>query len=164
MRPLIISALTVTLIGCTWVAPKQTQQASLMGYGAASALQMYLKIVAKTKKAIAANKNGHRHGSKTHTHTRNAKSNAVPNVSPSVQLNDKSNVSINAKSTAAAKTETPQTPQPDSTSNTSINANSTAATNTETTQSSQPDDKLDPVIKKRCQQSQRRSRIQYLSS
>jgi hypothetical protein len=145
MRPFIISALAATLIGCTWVAPKQTQQASLMGYGAASALQMDPNSVAKPKRAIAAKKEGRRHRRKTiTTHTKSAKSNIVPNVSSSVQLNDKSNASINAKSTVAAKTETPQPPQPDSTSN----ANSTAAAKTETAQSSQLDDKLDPVIKK----------------
>jgi hypothetical protein len=140
MRPFIISALAATLIGCTWVAPKQTQQASLMGYGAASALQMDSKSVAKPKRAIAAKKEGRRHRRKTiTTHTKSAKSNIVPNVSSSVQLNDKSNASINAKSTVAAKTETPQPPQPDSTSN----ANSTAAAKTETAQSSQLDDKSD---------------------
>jgi hypothetical protein len=58
MRPFIISALAATLIGCPFVAPKQTQQTSLMGYGAASALQMDSKTGAKTKRAIAAKKRG----------------------------------------------------------------------------------------------------------
>jgi hypothetical protein len=56
MRPFIVSALATTLIGCTGAAPKQTQQTSLMGYGAASALQMDSKTVAKTNRAIAAKK------------------------------------------------------------------------------------------------------------
>jgi len=167
MRPFIISALAATLIGCTGVAPKQTQQTSLMGYGAASALQMDLK----TKRAIAAKKSAHRHGSKEVSRTKNAKSNTVPNVASSVQPNDKSNTLINGQSSVAAKTETAQS---DSTSNASINANSTAAAKTETAQSSQPagtsnvsinpestaiakteipqssqlDDKLDSVLKK----------------
>ena len=167
MRPFIISALAATLIGCTGVAPKQTQQTSLLGYGAASALQMDLK----TKRAIAAKKSAHRHGSKEVSRTKNAKSNTVPNVASSVQPNDKSNTLINGQSSVAAKTETAQS---DSTSNASINANSTAAAKTETAQSSQPagtsnvsinpestaiakteipqssqlDDKLDSVLKK----------------
>ena len=168
MRPFIISALAATLIGCTGVAPKQTQQTSLMGYGAASALQMDLK----TKRAIAAKKSAHRHGSKEVSRTKNAKSNTVPNVASSVQPNDKSNTLINGQSSVAAKTETAQSSRTDSTSNASINA--TAAAKTETAQSSQPagtsnvsinpestaiaktdipqssqlDDKLDSVLKK----------------
>ena len=167
MRPFIISALAATLIGCTGVAPKQTQQTSLMGYGVASALQMDLK----TKTAIAAKKSAHRHGSKEVSRTKNAKSNTVPNVASSVQPNDKSNTlingqssvaaktetaqsdstfnaSINANSTAAAKTETAQSSQPAGTSNVSINRESTAIAKTEIPQSSQLDDKLDSVLKK----------------
>ena len=172
MRPFIISALAATLIGCTGVAPKQTQQTSLMGYAAASALQMDLK----TKRAIAAKKSAHRHGSKEVSRTKKAKSNTVPNVASSVQRNDKSNTLINGQSSVAAKTETEtaQSSRTDSTSNASINANSTAAAKTETAQSSQPagtsnvsinpesttiakteipqssqlDDKLDSVLKK----------------
>ncbi len=78
MRPFIISALAASLIGCTWVAPQQAQQASLMGYGAAGALQMDSKTVAKTK---TGKKEGRRHRMKAITHTKNAKSNTVPNVS-----------------------------------------------------------------------------------
>src|SRR6516225_2964562 len=120
MRPFIISALAATLIGCTGVAPKQTQQTSLMGYGVASALQMDLK----TKRAIATKKSAHRHGSKEVSRTKNAKSNTVPNVASSVQPNDKSNTLINGQSSVAAKTETAQSSRTDSKS---INANSTAA-------------------------------------
>ena len=170
MRPFIISALAATLIGCTGVAPKQTQQTSLLGYGAASALQMDLK----TKRAIAAKKSAHRHGSKEVSRTKNAKSNTVPNVASSVQPNDKSNTLINGQSsvaakmetetaqssrtdstsnasinaTAAAKTETAQSSQPAGTSNVSINRESTAIAKTEIPQSSQLDDKLDSVLKK----------------
>jgi hypothetical protein len=106
------------------------------------------KTGAKTKRAIAAKKRRRRHRRNAITHAKSPKSNIVPKVSSFVQLNDKSNASINAKSTVAAKTETAQPTQPDSTSATSLNANSTAAAKTETAQSSQPDDKLDPVIKK----------------
>ena len=170
MRPFIISALAATLIGCTGVAPKQTQQTSLMGYGVASALQMDLK----TKRAIAAKKSGRRHGSKEVSRTKNAKSNTVPNVASSVQPNDKSNTLINGQSsvaakmetetaqssrtdstsnasinaTAAAKIETAQSSQPAGTSNVSINPESTAIAKTEIPQSSQLDDKLDSVLKK----------------
>jgi len=144
MRPFIISALAATLIGCTGVAPKQTQQTSLMGYAAASALQMDLK----TKRAIAAKKSAHRHGSKEVSRTKNAKSNTVPNVASSVQRNDKSNTLINGQSSVAAKTETAQSSQPAGTSNVSINPESTAIAKTEIPQSSQLDDKLDSVLKK----------------
>ena len=172
MRPFIISALAATLIGCTAVAPKQTQQTSLMGYGVASALQMDLK----TKRAIAAKKSANRHGRKEVSRTKNAKSNTVPNVASSVRPNDKSNTLTNGQSSVAAKTETEtaQSSRTDSTSNASSNANSTAAAKTETAQSSQPagtsnvsinpestaiakteipqssqlDDKLDSVLKK----------------
>ncbi len=145
MRPFIICALAASLIGCTWVAPQQAQQASLMSHRAAGALQMDSKTVAKTK---TGKKEGRRHRMKAITHTKNAKSNTVPNVSSYVQPNDGSNALINEKSTAAAKTETPQSSQPDNTSITSTNAKSTVIAKTETPQSSQPDDKFDPVIKK----------------
>jgi hypothetical protein len=148
MRPFIISALAATLIGCTWVAPKQTQQASLMGYGAASALQMDSRTVAKAKRTIGAKKKGHRHRRKAITHTKSAKSNTVPNVSSSVQPNDKSNTLINAEPIVAAKTETAKSSQPADTSNVSINPKSTIIAKTEIPQSSKLDDKLDPVIKK----------------
>jgi hypothetical protein len=146
MRPFVISALAATLIGCTGVAPKQTQQTSLIGYAAASALQMDLK----TKRAIAAKKSAHRHGSKEVSRTKNAKSNTVPNVASSVQPNDKSNTLINGQSSVAAKTEpeTAQSSQPAGTSNVSINPESTAIAKTEIPQSSQLDDKLDSVLKK----------------
>ena len=146
MRPFIISALAATLIGCTGVAPKQTQQTSLMGYGAASALQMDLK----TKRAIAAKKSAHRHGRKEVSRTKNAKSNTVANVASSVQPNDKSNTLINGQSSVAAKMEmeTAQSSQPAGTSNVSINPESTAVAKTEIPQSSQLDDKLDSVLKK----------------
>ena len=169
MRPFIISALAATLIGCTGVAPKQTQQTSLMGYGVASAL-----LDLKTKRAIAAKKSAHRHGRKEVSRTKNAKSNTVPNVASSVQPNDKSNTLINGQSsvaaktetetaqssrtdstsnasinaTAAAKTETAQSSQPAGTSNVSINPESTTIAKTEIPQSSQLDDKLDSVLKK----------------
>jgi hypothetical protein len=148
MRSVIISTLAATLatlVGCTWVAPKQTQQASVMGNGAAGALQMDSKTVAKTK---TGKKEGRRHRMKAITQTKNAKSNTAPNVSSYVQPNDGSNALINEKSTAAPKTETPQSSQPDNTSNASINAKSTVIAKTEIPQSSQLDDKFDPVIKK----------------
>jgi hypothetical protein len=174
MRPLLICALAATLIGCTWVAPKQPRQASLMGRGAATAPQMDSKTAAKSKRASAAKKMGRRHRRKAITPTKIAKSDTVPNVSPSVQSNDKSNTLSNAKSTVAAKPETAQFSQPDTTSNASsnanssvpaktdtaqsfqhaetsnlaINPNSTAIAKTEIPQSSQRDEKLDPVIKK----------------
>ena len=137
MRPLLISALAATLIGCTCFAPQQAQQTSLTecteanGFAcsdvAAGTPQMDSKSLvlhsnSKTEKAIAAKANTRRLG-KANTHTKNAKSNIVPKMdaSSSVQPDNKSNT-VDAKSTIAAKTETPQ--------------------------SSQLDDKSDPVIKK----------------
>jgi hypothetical protein len=137
MRPLLISALAATLIGCTCFAPQQAQQTSLTecaeanGFAcsdvAAGTPQMDSKPLvlhsnSKTEKATAAKANT-RHR-KAKTHTKNAKSNIVPKMdaSSSVQPDDKSNTVIDAKSTIAAKTEAPQ--------------------------SSQVDDKSDPVMKK----------------
>src|ERR1700720_2660214 len=148
MRPFIMSALAASLIGCTWVAPKEPQQASLMGYGGATTPQMDSKTVAKSKRASAAKKTGGRHRRKATTPTKIAKSDTVSNVSSSVQPNDKSNNLSNAKSPVAAKPETAQSSQPDSTSNVSTNAKSTAIAKTENPQSTQLDEKLDPVLKK----------------
>jgi hypothetical protein len=68
MRPLFISALTATLMGCTCFTPQQAQQGS--------------EGVTKTEKAIAAKKENHRHHRK-----------------------------VDAKSTIAAKMETPHSSQ-----------------------------------------------------
>jgi hypothetical protein len=168
VRPFIISALAATLIGCTWVAPKQTQQAPLMGYGAASSLNS--ATVAKTKRTIAAKKR--RHHRKPTNRTKSTKANTLPTVSSSTQPNDKSdtlantkstaktestqssqpastsNTSINSNSPAAAKKETAQSPQPADTSNLSANPNAATIAKTEIPQSSQRDDKVDAVIKK----------------
>jgi hypothetical protein len=145
VRQFIISALTATLVGCTWIAPQPPQQASSI-YAAAGMPQMHSKTVAKTEIAIAANKEGSRDRRKA-TRTKKARSNTVLNVPSCVQPNDKPNASINAKSAIATKTETPQS-QPDNTSNTSTTEKSTVVTKTEMPQSSQLDDKFDPVIKK----------------
>jgi hypothetical protein len=137
VRQFIIGALTATLVGCTWIAPQQPQQASST-YAAAGPLQM--------DSAIAANKESSRHHRKA-TRTKNARSNAVLNVTSCVQPNDKPDASINAKSAIAMKTVTPQS-QPDNASNSSTTEKSTVLTKTEMPQSSQLDDKFDPVIKK----------------
>jgi hypothetical protein len=118
------------------------------GLAFAGRLFIFVYALQKLRGLLLPKKRGRRHRRNAITHAKSAKSNIVPKVSSFVQLNDKSNASINAKSTVAAKTDTPQPTQPDSTSATSLNANSTAAAKTETAQSSQPDDKLDPVIKK----------------
>jgi hypothetical protein len=127
MRPLLISALAMTLIGCTCFAPQQRQQASLTECTKANGFACSDGAAGtprpQTEKAIAAKKENPRYRRKANTHTENAKPNIVPKMdaSSSVQRDDKSNT-IDAKSTLAAKTETPQ--------------------------SSQIDDKSDPVIKK----------------
>jgi hypothetical protein len=101
MRPLLISALAVTLIGCTCFAPQQAQQAQP------------LVLYTKTERTIAAKKDNPRHRRKVNTHTENAKPNIVPKTDASsfVQLDDKPKIVIDAKSTA--KTETPQSSQLD---------------------------------------------------
>ena len=164
MRPLLISALAATLIGCTCFAPQQAQQTSLTecteanGFAcsdvAAGTPQMDSKPLvlhsnSKTEKAIATKANT-RHRGKADTHTKNAKSNVVPKMdaSSSVQPDDKTNTVIDAKSTIAAKMEAPQSSQVDDKSNTVIDAKSTIPAKAEAPQSSQGDDKSDPVIKK----------------
>jgi hypothetical protein len=121
MRLLFISALAATLIGCTCFTPQQAQQASLTGCTEANGFAC--SDGAAGTPQIAAKKEKPRYRREANTHTENAKSNIVPKMdASSVQPDDKSNTVTNAKSTIAAKTETPQ--------------------------SSQVDDKSDPVIKK----------------
>jgi hypothetical protein len=123
MRPLLISALAATLMGCTCFAPQQAQQVSLTGCTEANGFAC--SDGASGKPQIAAKKENPRHRRKANTHTKNAKSDIVSKTdtsSSSVQPDDKSNTVRNAKSTITVKTETPQ--------------------------SSQVDDKSDPVIKK----------------
>jgi hypothetical protein len=172
MRPLVISALAAALVGCTWFAPQQAQQASLMGNSATDTPRTDSYTAAKAEKAINA-KMGHRRHRKRTGDTKIAKANRVPKMDTSrVQPEDKSSTSIkaqstvaaktltqeaapsdhkastssNAQSTAAAKMETQQAVQPES--STSINAQSTIATKTETQQAAQLNDKSDPVLKK----------------
>jgi hypothetical protein len=111
-----------------------------MGYGAASAIQMDSATVAKTKRTIAVKKKSHRHHRKPANHKKSAKANTLLTVPSSAQPNDKSNTLANTKTTAAAKTESTQSPQAASTSNTSVNSNSPAAAKMETAQSAQPAD------------------------
>jgi hypothetical protein len=80
MRPLIISALAATLIGCTWFAP---QQASRMDHSAAGTQRTNF-MHART---------GHlRHQRKANSGTNIAKSNTVPKMDAAscIQPNDKS--------------------------------------------------------------------------
>ena len=176
MRTLIISALAATLTGCTWFAPQQAQQASLMGHSATDTPRTDSNTGAKTEKAINT-KTGHpRHPRKANSDTKIPKANRVPKMdtssrvqpvvdtSPRVQPDNKSNTSINeqssiavkTQSTIAAKTETQQAAQPDDKSSTSINAQSTVAAKTqstvaaktETQQTAQPDVKSDPALSK----------------
>jgi hypothetical protein len=71
MRPLIISALAATLIGCTWFAPQQAQQASWIGHSAAGTPRTNF-MDAKT---------GHlRHQRRANSDTKIAKPNTVPKM------------------------------------------------------------------------------------
>ena len=140
MRPLIISALAATLIGCTSSAPQQAQQASL--YSATDAPQMDSNTGANAEKVIHAKTEHPRHRRNANSGTKIAKV-SVPKMDTSsrVQPDDKSSTSINAQSTTAPKTQTQQTAQPIDKSGTSINAQSTAAAKTQTQQTVQPVDK-----------------------
>jgi hypothetical protein len=124
MRPLIISTLAVTLTGCTWFAPQQAQQASLMGHSTAGTPRTNSNTVAKAEIANEV-KTGHlRRGRKADSNSKIAKPNTVPKMDASscIQPDDKSSSSMNPKPTEAERTETPQ--------------------------SAQPNDKSDPVLKK----------------
>jgi len=119
MRSLTISALAATLVGCTWFAPQQPRQASLISHSAAATPRMDSRTVAINAKA------GHRrHRKKANSDAKIAKPNTVPkmDVSSRIQSDDKSTSSINVKSTVTPMTEAPQ--------------------------STQPNDKFDPVLKK----------------
>jgi hypothetical protein len=173
MKPLIISALAAALVGCTWFAPQQAQQASLMGNSATDTPRTDSYTAAKAEKAINA-KMGHRRHRKRTGDTKIAKANRVPKMDTSSRVqpenmsgtsikaqstvvaktltqeaapsDHKASTSSNAQSTAATKMETQQAVQPES--STSINAQSTIATKTETQQAAQLNDKSDPVLKK----------------
>jgi len=124
MRSLIISTLAVTLTGCTWFAPQQAQQASLMGHSTAGTPRTNSNTVAKAEIANEV-KTGHlRRGRKADSNSKIAKPNTVPKMDASscIQPDDKSSSSMNPKPTEAERTETPQ--------------------------SAQPNDKSDPVLKK----------------
>jgi hypothetical protein len=130
MRPLVISVIAATLVGCSCYSPQQHAQQALLtacaeanGFacsdGDTGALEINSKPLvlrgnSRTEKAIAA-KESPRYHRKANTRTKNAKSNIVQktDASSSVQPDDKSNPVINAKSTIAAKTETPQSTQLD---------------------------------------------------
>jgi hypothetical protein len=149
MRPLIISALAATLTGCTWFAPQQAQQASLVGHSATDTPRTDSNTGAKAEKAIST-KTGHPRHRRKANNTKIAKADRVPQTytSPRVQPDHKSNTSINAQSTAATKAETQQAAQSDDKSNISTSAQPTIAAKTETQQIAQPDDKSDSVLKK----------------
>ncbi len=129
VRPLIIIALAATLAGCTWFAPQQARQASLT----VDQPQMDLKVLHS-----AVRKKNARHHRKADTHIKVANLNLKIGASSCVQPENKSNVSINAKSAIAAKSEAPQSPEP---GKPAIAAKSAPG-------SPQPDDRFDPVIKK----------------
>src|SRR5438552_1935368 len=113
MRPLIISALAATLLGCTSSAPQQAQQASL--YSATDAPQMDSNTGANAEKVIHAKTEHPQHLSNANSCTNTANVSAPKmHTSSRVQPDDKSSTSFNAQSTAAAKTQTQQTTQPDS--------------------------------------------------
>ena len=104
MRLLIISALAATLAGCTWFAPQQAQQASLMGHRAAGTPRSDSNTVAKAEMAIDAKKGHLRRGRKADSNTRIANPNTVPKIDAlsCIQPDDKSSSSMNPKPKLAA--------------------------------------------------------------
>jgi hypothetical protein len=146
MRPLIVSALAASLVGCTWFAPQPAQQASLMGNSATDTPRTDSYTGAKAEKGMNAKTRHRRHRWRT-SETKIAKAKRVPRMDTSrVQLEDKSSTSINAQSTVAAKTVTQQATPPDNKSSTSINAHSTVGAKTETQQAAPPDNKSSTSI------------------
>lgn len=146
MRPLIISALAATLIGCTWFAPQQAQQASLYNITDAPLAD---SNTGEAEKAIRAETICPPHRKKPASGTKITKVSAQKmDASSRVQSEDKSRTSNNAQSTVATRTDTQQAARPVDKSGTSINAQSTVAARTDTQQTAQPVDKSDHVFNK----------------
>ena len=146
MRPLIISALAATLMGCTWFAPQQAQQASLYSITDAPLAD---SNTGEAEKAIRAETICPPHRKKPASGTKITKVSAQKmDASSRVQSEDKSRTSNNAQSTVATRTDTQQAARPVDKSGTSINAQSTVAARTDTQQTAQPVDKSDHVFNK----------------
>lgn len=146
MRPLIISALAATLIGCTWFAPQQAPQASLYSITDAPLAD---SNTGEAEKAIRAETICPPHRKKPASGTKITKVSAQKmDASSRVQSEDKSRTSNNAQSTVATRTDTQQAARPVDKSGTSINAQSTVAARTDTQQTAQPVDKSDHVFNK----------------
>jgi hypothetical protein len=123
MRPLLISALAATLIGCTCFSLQQERIG--LRDGAVDEPQMDRKHLSDGDKAITVKtEHPQYHRKANNTLTKNAKSNIVPKMAASsfVQPDNKSDTVIDRKPAITAKTAT--------------------------LQSSHPDSNLDPVIKK----------------
>ena len=139
MRPLIISALAATLIGCTWFAPQQAPQASLYSITDAPLAD---SNTGEAEKAIRAETICPPHRKKPASGTKITKVSAQKmDASSRVQSEDKSRTSNNAQSTVATRTDTQQAARPVDKSGTPINAQSTVAARTDTQQTAQPVDK-----------------------
>jgi hypothetical protein len=146
MRPLIISALAATLLGCTWFAPQQAQQASLYSTTDAPWAD---SNTGEAEKAIHAETICPPHPKKPASGAKIAKVSVQKmDTSSRVQSEDKSRTSNNARSTVATRTDTQQAARPVDKSGTSINAQSTVAARTDTQQTAQPVDKSDHVFNK----------------
>lgn len=146
MRPLIISALAATLIGCTWFAPQQAPQASLYSITDAPLAD---SNTGEAEKAIRAETICPPHRKKPASGTKITKVSAQKmDASSRVQSEDKSRTSNNAQSTVATRRDTQQAARPVDKSGTSINAQSTVAARTDTQQTAQPVDKSDHVFNK----------------
>jgi hypothetical protein len=123
MRPLLISALAATLIGCTCFSLEQ-ERIGLRGR-AVDEPQMDRKHLSDGDKAITVKTEHPKYRRKANnTQTKNAKSNIVPKIDASSFV------------------------QPDKKSDTVIDRNSAVTAKTETSQSSNSDNDSDPVIKK----------------
>jgi len=146
MRPLIISALAATLIGCTWFAPQQAPQASLYSISDAPLAD---SNTGEAEKAIRAETICPPHRKKPASGTKITKVSAQKmDASSRVQSEDKSRTSNNTQSTVTTRTDTQQAARPVDKSGTSINAQSTVAARTDTQQTAQPVDKSDHVFNK----------------
>jgi len=146
MRPLIISALAATLIGCTWFAPQQAPQASLYSITDAPLAD---SNTGEAEKAIRAETICPPHRKKPASGTKITKVSAQKmDASSRVQSEDKSRTSNNTQSTVTTRTDTQQAARPVDKSGTPINAQSTVAARTDTQQTAQPVDKSDHVFNK----------------
>jgi hypothetical protein len=112
MKPLLIAALTASLMGCSF-APQQTQEARLTGCTETTGFACLNAASPKMDSKVShsdAKKDEVRHHRKANAETKNAKSDVVPEMDASSSARPDNEITTSA---IAAKPETPQASQLD---------------------------------------------------